>query len=181
MADSAEPMQPWKAFVLFLYLLIIGGLMVYCVYGLWAAESEAVQWKPAAEPTYTDDENPKDDTPKIKLIDPQQIPVSIGQTSIQIFGYNFTEKSQVRFNGASHAMYYVNEHKLVVPLEGRDVAAPGVIVITVANGDKSSNAETMTVQAVGSSGVWRVFGWSKSISKEVRLILLVLFTGAFGA
>lgn len=182
MADPAGRMQSWKAVLLFLYLLITGGLMVYFVYGLWAAEPKAAQRIPAAEPTYKAEEEAADGKPKIKLIDPQRVTMGIGQASIRIFGYNFKEGSKVRFNGVDRVTHYVDPHQLVVSLASSDFAAPGTVVVNVVRGDKSSEAATLEVEAAGSLiGEWSVFRRQIKIRQEIRLILLVLFTGALGA
>jgi hypothetical protein len=182
MADPAGPMQSLKAVLLFFYLVITGFLTLYCVYGLWAAEPQAAQWRPAAEPTYTDGEKPAAGTPKIKLIDPQTVSIGIGQASIRVFGYNFDPNSQVKFNGVDVATQYVSEHQLVVPLRSLDLAVPGSVVVRVVNGDRSSDAVTLVVERAGSiSGEWNVFGSRIKMRQELRLILLVFLTGAFGA
>jgi hypothetical protein len=187
MTDPAGPMRLWKTVFLFLYLVIAGLVLMYLVYGLWEAEPQAAQWRPAAEPAYTDGEQPAAGTPKIKLIDPQTVTLGIGQASIRVFGYNFREGSRVRFDDVDRPTQYVNEHQLVVPLTHAYFTAPGAIVVTVANGERSadvatSDAVTLMVEAPGSiSGAWYVFGYRIDIRQESRLILLVLFTGAFGA
>jgi hypothetical protein len=187
MVDPADPMQIWKRVFLFLYLVLAGFMTMYFVYGLWAAEPRAAQWRPVAEPTYEDAEKPAAGTPKIKLIDPQTVTIGIGQASLRVFGYNFTKDSRVRFDDVDRLTQYVNEHQLVVPLSNSYFTVPGAIVITVASGDRSanvvtSNAVTLVVEAAGSiSGEWRVFGCRIPIRQESRMILLVLFTGAFGA
>jgi hypothetical protein len=95
--------------------------------------------------------------------------------------------SRVRFNDVDRQTQYVNEHQLVVPLSHAYFTAPGAVVVTMANGDRSANvvtsdAVTLMVEAPGSiSGEWSVFGYPIKIRQESRLILLVLFTGAFGA
>jgi hypothetical protein len=186
MADPAGPMQWWKGGLLFFYFLIIGGLIVYFVYGLWAAEPKVAQRIPAAEPIYKDDEKPTNGTPKIKLIDPQTVTIGSGQASIRIFGYNFTQESKVRLNDATRSTQYIDEHQLVVSLASSDFATLGVVVVNVVNtvnGDeKRSKAMTLAVEAAGSSiGEWRVFGCPINIRQEPRLILIVLFTGTLGA
>jgi hypothetical protein len=183
-ADPAGRMQSWKAVSLFVYLLVIGGLIVYVVYGLWKAEPKTTPEVRVTEPPYTAEERPKDGTPKILRIAPQWVTIGVSQASLQIFGYNFTGKSQIKFNGAPRVPQpqYVNEHHLVVPLVSTDFTVPGAIVITVEDDSKRSNAEILTVEAAGSAiGDWRLFCWSIKIRQEVRLILLVLFTGALGA
>jgi hypothetical protein len=87
MAAPAGPMQSWKAVCLFFYLLIIGGLMVYGVYGLWAAEPKTTPEVRVTEPPYTEEERPKDGTPKIVRIAPQWVTIGVSQASFQIFGY----------------------------------------------------------------------------------------------
>jgi Putative Ig domain len=187
MVDPAGPMQVWKRVFLFFYLVIAGLVTIYFVYGLWAAEPQAAQWRPAAEPKYEDAEKPAAGTPKIKLIDPQTVTIGIGQASLRVFGYNFTKDSRVRFDDVDRLTQYVNEHQLVVPLSNSYFTTPGAIVITVANGERNANvvtsdAVTLVVEAAGSiRGEWRVLGCQIPIRQESRLILLVLFTGAFGA
>jgi hypothetical protein len=187
MTDPAGPMRFWKTVFLFLYLVTAGFVLMYFVYGLWEAEPQASQWRPAAEPAYTDSERPEAGMPKIKLIDPQTVTLSIGQASIRVFGYNFREGSRVRFDDVDRPTQYVNEHQLVVPLSHAYFTMPGAIVVTVANGERStavatSEAVTLMVEAPGSiSGAWHVFGYRINLRQESRLILLVLFTGAFGA
>jgi hypothetical protein len=188
MANPAGPMQWWKRVILFFWFLIIGGLSVYFVYGLWAAEPKTVQVRPAAEPEYKVEEKPTDDKPKIKLIDPQTVTIGIGQASIRIFGYNFKKESNVKFNEATRLSQYVNDHQLVVPLARSNfvasgvLATPGAVAVKVVNGDKSSDAVTLMVEAAASTiGEWYVFGRLINIRQEPRLILIVLFTGALGA
>jgi Putative Ig domain len=187
MTDPAAPMRFWKTVLLFLYLVIAGLVLMYFVYGLWEAEPQAAQWRPAAEPAYTDDERPAAGTPKIKLIDPQTVTLGIGHASLRVFGYNFREGSRVRFDDVDRPTQYVNEHQLVVPLSQSYFTTPGAIVVTVANGQRgagvvTSGAVTLMVEAPGSiSAEWHVFGCRINLRQESRLILLVLFTGAFGA
>jgi hypothetical protein len=182
MAEPRGPMQLWKTVLLFFYLVIAGFLTLYCVYGLWAAEPQAAQWRPAAEPTYTDEEKPAAGTPKIKFIDPQMLITGIGQASIRVFGYNFDTNSQVRFNGIDFPTQYVSEHQLVVPLRSFDLDVPGAVVVRVVNGDRSSDAVTLMVEPARSiSGEWKVFGWRTKVHQELWLILLVFLIGAFGA
>jgi hypothetical protein len=188
MADpAAGPMQFWKTVVLFLYLVIAGFVAIYCVYGLWVADPKAAQYTPAQEPPYLPEEKPPDNTPKIKLIDPKTVTIGVSQASLRVFGYNFTRESRVRFDDVDRSTQYVNEHELVVPLSHSYFTAPGAVVLTVVNGDRSANVKpsdpvVLLVETPGSvSGEWYVFGFQRRIRQESRLLLLVLFTGAFGA
>jgi Putative Ig domain len=181
-ADPAGPMQYWKTVFLFFYLVIAGLVAMYFAYGLWAAEPQPAQLRPTAEPSSPPAEKPADGTPQIKLIDPQAVTIATGQVSIRVLGDNFTENSRVQFDDVDRPTRYVGGDQLVVRVNSTDFAGPGVAVVRVVDGDRSSNAVTLTVEAAGSiSGEWRVFGCLVKIRQEPRLILLVLFTGAFGA
>jgi Putative Ig domain len=185
--DPAGPMQYWKTVFLFFYLVIAGFVLIYFVFGLWAAEPQAAQWKPVEVPKYNDANKPAAGPPKIDLIDPKRITIGVGLASIRVFGYNFIRESRVRFDDVDRPTHYVDEHQLVVPLSHAHFNVPGAIVITVANGERSanvtpSNATTLEVETPGSIyGEWRVFGCAIQLLRESRLMLLVLFTGAFGA
>lgn len=190
MAHAAAPMHPIKSFALFCYMLIVGGAMVYCMYGLWVAEPKTPQWRPSAEPSYDDaKERPQDGTPQIKAIDPEKITIGTSQASLRIFGYNFRQDSRVTFNGVDRpAVQYVNMHQLVIPLGTPTLDAPGVVVVRVTHKEQhsgqeqSSNAMTLELTAVERGvGTWRVLYWTMIIPREAWLLLLVLFTGAFGA
>ena len=184
-------LQKGKTLFLLVYLLVIGGVMVYFMYGLWAAEPRAAQRIAAIAPIHKDGEKPTDGQPNIKLIDPQTVTIGVGQASIRIFGDNFKQTSKVKFNGAERTTHYVNEHQLVVSPVSSDVLAPGAIVITVTNpaanteknaDEETSNAVTLAVEPAGSiTGEWNMFWWQIKIRQEPRLILLVLFTGGLGA
>jgi Putative Ig domain/IPT/TIG domain len=181
MADPAGPMQFWKTVLLFVYLVIAGFVTMYCVYGLWAAEPKAAQWRPA-EPSSPPVERPADGRPQISRIDPQAVTIGTDQASIQVFGSNFTENSRVTFDDVDRATQYVNGDQLVVRVNNGNFAAPGAVVVKVVDGEKSSNAMILMVEAAGNlSGDWHLFGRRIQIRHEPRLILLVLFTGAFGA
>jgi Putative Ig domain len=190
MANPAGPMQSWKAVVLFVYLVLFGGVMVYFVYGLWAADPHVSQLRAAPQcedaPTpATDTPTPATDMPKIQFIHPENVTIGIRQASIRVCGDNFiddSERLKVTFNGEPHRWQYVNEHQLVVPLESAAFAAPGAVAVQVMKDQEKSNAKILTVEAAGSmSGDWHVFGRRIPIRQDPRLILLVLFTGAFGA
>jgi hypothetical protein len=85
-ADPAGPMQYWKTVFLFFYLVIAGLVAMYFAYGLWAAEPQPAQLRPAAEPSSPSAEKPADGTPQIKLIDPQAVTIATGQVSIRVLG-----------------------------------------------------------------------------------------------
>lgn len=167
----------WKG-LLILYFLLAIVLATYAVYGLWDAELRPPQISPQS-PSLPDKQT---DAPEITVIDPKELTMGTGQAMIRIFGYNLAANSIVKFNGAQRQAQFVNAHQLVVPVNTSELAAPGPYVITVTTSDKTSEGSILTVHAKETlTGTWHFFGWVTALHAELRLLLLVLFTGAFGA
>jgi hypothetical protein len=125
---------------------------------------------------------------RIELVDPMTVAIGIGQASFLIFGYNFTTKSRVVLDGREHSTQHVREHELVVPLSDSGLTVPRAVVLTVVNGDicannvAISNAVTLwfvTLESIDRE--WHMFGGRIMIHPSSWLLLLVLFTGVFGA
>ena len=162
------------------YLLLITLLMIYLVCGLLMVEPKEVE--PAPKPTFSDSEKPADGTPKIKEIDPGSVVIGGNRSNIIVYGYNFTQNSKVKFNGVDRAFHSVSENELIVTLAASDFATPGAVAVTVLSGAKTSNAISFEVKPAGEvKVVWHALWWQRKITLELRLILLVFFTGALAA
>ena len=82
--------------------------------------------------------------------------VGTGRPTVRSLGHNFEAESQVRFDGVPRVTHYISANQLVVTLVASDFSAPGTIILSVANGDQTSNDETLLVESPGeSAGVWR--------------------------
>ena len=111
---------------------------------------------------------------------PEWINVGSTVSDVLILGCGFTAATQVKFNGTQHASLFVDASHIRVGLTGADVAAPGAVVVTLSDGGADFGSGVLTI--VPPALHWRFFRagpWT--ISQEVQLLLLVLFTGAFGS
>jgi hypothetical protein len=182
MADQPGPMHIATRIGLLVYLLVSSALFLYFLYGLWAAVPAPIAQQPVDPPDLTGQAGPKDGTPQIVQIDPERFMVGANRPTVRIFGHNFKDASQARFDDAVRQTRHINQHELVVALGNSDDENPGAIVVSVANKDQKSNEVTLLVESRGeTTGTWKIFYWTKTLSQELRLLLLVIFTGAFGA
>jgi hypothetical protein len=120
--------------------------------------------------------------PVLKGVDPPVVAVGSGQGAISIHGSGFDRESVVTFNGTQRSAQFVNERHLIAVLQTTDLAAAGPAVVRVGNKLGVSDGVTFTVLSASSIPMpWNVLGGTPEINQDVRLILLVLFTGALGA
>ena len=155
------------------YLLIATVLSLYLVYALWAAQPN-VETSKAPEPACGAGASPA-------LTDIYPTRVNVGSTgNIWLLGCGFTNTMQVKFDATQHAALFVDATHIRVGLTGTDAATPGTVVITLSNGATDVGSKDLSI--VPAQVVWRPFGIGPSIlSLEVQLLLMVLFTGAFGS
>jgi hypothetical protein len=120
--------------------------------------------------------------------------------SMAVLGCNFTTGAKVKFNGVDRMTTAAGDNQLNVALLASDFVAAGNIAVSVQNpaaqadakpGEPKkeptpplmSNAKNLRVKAGSDMKVaWDPYGVEKKeITLEVRLILLVLFAGAFSS
>jgi hypothetical protein len=184
MANQIDSRQMSQAEVriIFGWLLLSTLFFLYLTFGIWAAVPQTSPQNPAPEPDLSKQAGPEDGSPQIELIDPKTVMIATKRNTIRIFGYNFEKNSQVLFDGVSRKMNFVNQNQVVVELVNSDFFAPGTIVVSVANGDKTSNAKTLLIESAGDAvGTWSFFWIEVPISQALRLLLLATFIGAGGA
>jgi hypothetical protein len=177
----------WKVtkVIVFVYLIASAAFSVYALYGLWRLDPAALV-EPAGRGEFPDAGKPPPDVPKIRNVDPARLEVGGTQSTLKLYGYNFKSTSKVRLNGVERPAQFVDEHELVVSLTANDTTTPAMLSVTVV-GQKSAEpaaGDTSNVLEVpiGHVFVKWVFLWTEAtFSLEVRLILLVLFTGALSA
>lgn len=182
MADEPQSMSKWTSTSILGYLLLSTALFLYLAYGLWGAVTAPIDLSPVEEPNLTGQAGPADGSPAIVQIDPEKVVIGIGRPTVRLFGHNFDDASRVRFDGVPRVTRLIDPNQLVVTLVASDYTAPGTIVVSVTQRGQTSNAATLSVGSSGEvAGVWQIFAWPVAISQEERLLLLVIFTGAFGA
>ena len=138
--------------------------------------------RPIAEPELSEQNIPPDGSPKIEQIDPSRVVLAANRMTLRIFGYNFNDESEVRFDNVPRRLSFINQNLVVVELVNSDFVAPGAIVVTMVNSDKISNAKTLLIESPGEAlGTWYFLLWKFEISQELRLLLLTISIGALGA
>ena len=177
----------WKAtkVIVFVYLIASAAFSVYALYGLWRLDPTALV-EPVGRGEFPDAGKPPNDVPKIRNVDPARLEVGGTQSTLKVYGYNFTPSSKVRLNGLERPVQFVDAHELVVALTANDTTMPAMLSVTVVRqtqGEPTSDDFSNVVEVpIGHVFVhWVFLGADTMISLEVRLILLVLFTGALSA
>lgn len=173
-------MQLWKASVLTLYLILSTAITAYAVYSLWDVQP------PASDRRNKEAMCPAPAAFQLLDLDPDSIPAGFAPRDVTLLGCNFTQQTQVRLNGVVRQSQYLSANKISVTLNSTDVNAPSAIVVAVSDtgqaaGAGPSTATEKTLRVKPAKVVWYFCIWHWDISIEVQLILLVLFTGAFGS
>ena len=121
--------------------------------------------------------------PAIKGLVPSATYLGEGRSEVMVLGCNFTAEDRVLFNGTEHLSRFVNAQQIFVPLTATDFTAPGNIFVSVRRGDAlPAQSEILSVRsAFQQLATWKFFGTQTPINQELRLLLLVLMTGCFGA
>jgi len=171
-------MDSKSAWALTAYLLVATVLSCCLVYSLWSAQSKA---EPDQVP-----QPPKECTNTVlSNLHPDKITIGSTVSDFLIIGCGFTSAAKVKFNGAPHAALFADGSHIRVPLTSADVASAGTLVVTLTkeeqNEEKEIGSGVLTI--VSPTVDWRFFLWpgSLTVSYEVQLLLMVLFTGAFGS
>jgi hypothetical protein len=94
-------------------------------------------------------------------------------------GCDFPQSTLVKFNGTQHQALVVDASHIRVGLSAADVARAETVVITLSSGGGDFGAGVLTVAP---SGVyWQFFPDRRPITQDAQILLLMLFTGAFGS
>ena len=156
------------------YLLLVTVLTFYVVYSLWSAQPQSAAGQ-VPVPKCT-----SGDAPVLSNLYPDRVSVGSTLSDFLIIGCGFTLKTQVKFNGTLHAALFVDGSHIRAGLTSADVAAPGTVVVTLSDGGSDFGSGVLTI--VPAEVDWRVIlAGQRTISVEVQILLLVLFTGAFGS
>jgi hypothetical protein len=172
------------------YFIVVACLGVYLTCTLWLAAPKAPL--PVSANITLDCMEKAGDAPKITRLDPDAVAIGENYVNLAIYGCNLKVHPKVKFNGLDRQSSSAGNNELIVPLQASDFAAPGSIAVSVESeisnekdGHSSvlpSNVLNLKVKSASDlKALWTVFGAEKEITLELRLILLVLFTGAFSA
>jgi len=180
MADAGERMAPFTRNALLVYLALSSLLFLYLVYGVWGAAPAAPPTQPLERPALG--QKPDGDGPAVSGIRPETLAYGAARPTVLIFGHNFTADSRGLLGGSPRDTEYLDENGLLVNLRAQDFVVPGPVSVAVQNDKGTSNAKKLMIETSAPlGGVWRFLGKEINLSVELRLVLLVLFTGAFGA
>src|SRR5262249_28447311 len=140
---------------------------------LWSAQPPVVGGTPPLP-------NCKSDSPaQLAALFPDRL--SAGNAiDLLIVGCGFANSTQVKFNGTQHQALFVDANHIRMGLSAADVSGSGSAVVTLSDG--KSDFGTGTLGIITATLQWPVLIFrSVPISSEVQLLLMVLFTGAFGS
>ena len=155
------------------YLLAVTVLSGYMISSLWSPERRGNTGTFPA-PNCTEIK-----TPKLTNVYPFPISASTA-TDIWLVGCNFPSTTVVKVNGVEHQPLLVEPNRIRVALAASEVSDAGSMVVSLLNG--TTELGTGAVNVTAPIQEWRVFGMNpRPIAPEVRLLLLVLFTGMFGS
>jgi hypothetical protein len=173
---------------LFVYFVVVACLGAYMTCTLWLA---APKENPAyLKPISVDCKGVPENSPRITLLDPDNVAIGENYVNVAVYGCNFKGDLKVRFNGLERQASPAGENELVVPLQASDFAAAGNIAVNVETKEpktadspvlKSNILNLRIKPASDIKAIWLVWGCKKEITLELRLILLILFTGALSA
>jgi hypothetical protein len=175
--------------ILFVYLVGVSCLATYLTATLWMAEVKEPPAPATNSPNCTDKAG---DPPKITVLDPDSVAIGENHLNVAVWGCNLTPNPKVRFNGIERQSGPGGDHELIVSLQASDFAGAANIAVSVETHELDakgapqntllSNVLNLKVkQASDLKAVWMVWGGKHEITLELRLILLVLFTGTLAA
>ena len=201
--DDGSIMPPVFRTILIVYLVTMGTLSAYMLISLNSVDfpETAVLPEPVAVPTPTPTPVQQGLTTPTPSPSPTQSPTAtptpapvlyrvFPQTStsspptvlLTLYGKNFNDKSKVRVNTkkTEATPTVIAENLISTQLEPSHLASVGAIMVDVENPDGLiSNALSVPVRRP--MAPLNVFGLKPWITREVQLLLLVVFAGALGS
>ena len=172
--SAAGRMQFWKAALALLYLYLCSLLLLYAVYGVWAAvpPQGGLQSKP--RPTCT-----AGSALAVTDLDPDRLAVGASLLNIRVLGCGFESDDKLAFNGSDRQPTFIDASQLVVGITGADIATPGNLTVVVSK-SAATSAGILRVEPAPPP-TWWFFGWHWQITDELRFLLMVLLAGALGS
>ena len=174
LSSTKTPMERRWVVFLSIYLLAASLLSLYFIYSLWSAERPALSAPPSFSCAASSSASPS-------LFGISPTSVSTGSASdVLVLGCGFTSSTQISLNGAPHASLFLDASHVRVSLTSAEVSAPANMLIAVSQAGVAVGSHWLTVMPDTVS--WQLFGSGPTaVSPDVQLLLMVLFTGAFGS
>lgn len=171
---TQTPMDPKQITGITVYLLASTILTVYAVFTLWSAQSKLANTGPAPVPICGGI-----GAPRLTNLYPIKVAVN-SAVDLTIGGCLFPASTTVKLNGAPHQAAVVNANYILLKLTAADVATSGSGIVTLSNAgvDYGTGSFTVLTPPVLWNPLWFI---PLEINPEVQLLLMVLFTGAFGS
>jgi hypothetical protein len=133
-----------------------------------------------ASPTPTPSPTPAP-APLLHAVFPHHTMGNKPDESLTIYGQNFTKESKVRFNNKEASSTFVSTNLMTAPLQPSHLDSVGSISVEVQNpGDLLSNAISVPITKP-KVPLNVFFFWRPLITREVQLLLIVIFAGALGS
>lgn len=173
----------------FVYFSFAACATLYLTCTLWLAEPKNVPEKPTSAGSICSDKSGQ--APQIDRLDPATVAMGENNSTITIMGCNLSPDLKVKFNGQERISHAVDDHKIIAQLQTSDFATPGNTLVTVERTTKDSDSQAkptvsnfviLSIKTTSDlKASWTVLGVEHLITLELRLILLVIFVGAFAA
>ena len=203
-ADDGASMPTGQRGVLIGYLLVLGTLLVYMLISLNSIDFPETAALPtpvalpsptpspsqsptggstgtaAPTPSPSPSPSPTAQPPSLYRVIPQTSTSSPPTVSLTLYGKNFKKDSKARFNSIDAPTDFISEALITAQLQSTHLVNAGAITVDVDNKDGLlSNAISVPVKRP--MVPLNVFGWHPWITRDVQLILLVIFAGALGS
>lgn len=181
--------EVWKKMpklLLLLYFVIIAVLAGYLTCTLWLAAPIENAPSGIGSPLKCTDK--PGDPPVIDHLDPDTVAIGENYVNVAVYGCNFKPDPKVKFDRVLRESSPLGDHELIVSLRASDFAAAATIAVSVETGPDAkplqSPATNLRIKPVSDiKAAWNPWHCRKpyTITLELRLILLVLFTGLLAA
>jgi hypothetical protein len=165
-------MSKLSTWFLVTYLLLTVCLSFYMGYSLWDATPLTAPGSARTPDCLAES------TTGLTNINPNRVDVG-SSADLLLMGCGFPQSTDVKFNGTHHQALIVDASHIRVGLSAADVASAGTVVVTLSSGGADFGSGLLTVAPPGV--YWQFLSNRRSITQEVQILLLMLFTGAFGS
>jgi hypothetical protein len=175
--DTSMPVaQRW---FLVAYLLVMGTCFAYFLGVLGSADFPETAMVVSSGNAGQVSSTPEG--PVLKHVFPESTTGNVPDMSLMLYGENFKEDATVRVNSKERAAQSIERGALIkAPLQQSDLSGVGALTVEVINPDKKvSNAVILPI----TKPVITIdfLGRRLSVTRELQLLLLVLFAGALGS
>lgn len=180
--DPQKPMGTWAVRLLVVYLMVLAITGVWTMVTLWGARADQALEVPSVAAIAPAGGVSGTGLALQRLI-PDTVSAGPGQRTVRLVGTGFLPTSRVLLDGQPHnGGRYVDATHMVLDLADADLEHSAVRFVSVAEGDVRTRALPLVIRSESDVMVaWHPpFGAERSLTLEVRFILLVIAMGALG-